>query len=338
MPQVAADAPGGGATGRSATPNDGVGATYPLGVVGGELAGADDLGAVVLPASGSVAADRWSPSQSGTGTLDASQSPPSSSHGSESHVGSEPKPCSSSVEAVTDCCVDAKTGAADSGAGCSLAGRGAAGSRESGCAVGVSDAPDVLRVLDCVAEPHPGWLGGGVPEGDCAVGAEGGSAALRVPDCVAELLPGWVGAGALEEEGAVCCCGADSAGPVVTAGSGRRSTFGPEPPAGAESPSVTTNSMFTLSTFWMLCPRIARFSARPVNAFKAPVWAKLTVSVRPSNPVTEAFGATIIQTNRLLLFSSSMMSGHARRNISTEPAPPDCAAGARLRSGCAAWG
>lgn len=247
--------------------------------------------------AGSAEAEPRSASQSGTGTEEASQSPPPSSHGSESQVGSGPKPGSSSdngadgdgAETWTGCSV-AETGrtgsAASRGASCWTTGRGAAG-----------------------------WETGGTAS--CSVAAIG-----AVP------CPGSPGAGALEGVGAVCCCGADSAGPWVTAGSGRRSTFGPEPPAGADPPAAMANSTFTPSTLLTLCPRIATFSCRAVNAVSAPVCAKLTVNVRPSNPVTEALGATIIQTNFLLLLSSSRMSGHARRNISTDPVPPEVPAGA----------
>lgn len=242
-----------------------------------------------------------SDSQSGTGTEAASQSPPPSSHGSESHVGSGPKPGSSS-DAVQAEGADGAEDADGSGAGSGC------GWLTTGCATGCGAAGAIEGT---------GAVGFSASAGCRGDGEEGrGSAASR--SC-------WLAAGAPELAAAVRWNDADSAGPLVTAGSGRRSTFGPAPPAGAEPPSAMTNSMFTPSTFWMHWPRIATLSCRPVNAVMAPECAKLTVSVRPSNPVMEAFGATIAQTNFLLFFSSSRMSGQARRNISTDPVPPEAA-------------
>ena len=64
--------------------------------------------------------------------------------------------------------------------------------------------------------------------------------------------------------------------------------------------------------FYAVPTSITSPDGRPVNAVLAPVCAKLTVRVRPSKPVTDAFGATIDQTNFLVFFSSSRISGPSR--------------------------
>ena len=103
-------------------------------------------------------------------------------------------------------------------------------------------------------------------------------------------------------------------------------TFGAGSPAArAEPPAVTSIAQSTPSTLKMHCLRIPAFSCLLLNAFIAPEFEKATVSVRPSKPASEVCGSTVIQRNFFSVFRTSMISGHARRNISTEPVAPEAA-------------
>lgn len=131
-----------------------------------------------------------------------------------------------------------------------------------------------------------------------------------------EPAAGMVGAGAFIVRGA-----GPSAGGCQLVG-----TFGAGSPAArAEPPAVTSMAQSTPSTLKMHCLRIPAFSCLLLNAFMAPEFEKATVSVRPSKPASEVCGSTVIQRNFFSVFRTSMISGHARRNISTDPVAPDAA-------------
>lgn len=146
---------------------------------------------------------------------------------------------------------------------------------------------------------------------------------------------GVAGAGAFIVRGA-----APSAGGCQLVG-----TFGAGSPAArAEPPAVTSIAQSTPSTLKMHCLRIPAFSCLLLNAFIAPEFEKATVSVRPSKPASEVCGSTVIQRNFFSVFRTSMISGHARRNISTDPVAPDAAgrcwdgaAGGADCAGAGAW-
>ena len=145
------------------------------------------------------------------------------------------------------------------------------------------------------------------------------------------------GAGALARASEAVSTGLEAANGAVAgwccgpaAGWGRLAAFGPDSPAAPDPPAVISSWTSVPSTLKMHCLSRPAFSCLLEKAVMAPVFEKATVRVRPSKPASDALGSTVIQRNFFSDFRTSMISGQARRNISTEPAAPE-------RGGPACW-